>query len=116
MTINENSYNRVQINYTIRRNANDELIEKNTMINIRDDDPTEAMKLYKDLKSQLNGDLKASNAENANPADGKEANSLFSEDDQSCPECGAELKLRQGKNGSFYGCTNYPSCRFTKKA
>ena len=31
-----------------------------------------------------------------------------------CPRCGAELKLRHGKNGDFYGCTNYPKCTFTK--
>ena len=31
-----------------------------------------------------------------------------------CPRCGAELKLRNGSNGQFYGCSNYPKCRFTK--
>jgi hypothetical protein len=30
-----------------------------------------------------------------------------------CPRCGGQLVLRQGKYGSFYGCTNYPTCRFT---
>ena len=33
-----------------------------------------------------------------------------------CPRCGGQLKLRSGKYGNFYGCTNYPRCRFTKKA
>lgn len=32
----------------------------------------------------------------------------------SCPRCGAVLKLRNGKYGQFYGCSNYPKCRFTK--
>lgn len=32
-----------------------------------------------------------------------------------CPRCGRELVLRMGKYGSFYGCTGYPSCRFTRK-
>ncbi len=32
-----------------------------------------------------------------------------------CPECGGTLLLRQGPYGSFYGCSNYPSCRFTVK-
>ena len=32
-----------------------------------------------------------------------------------CPRCGSELVLRQGNNGSFYGCSNYPKCKFTKK-
>lgn len=31
-----------------------------------------------------------------------------------CPRCGGELKKRNGKFGEFWGCSNYPSCRFTK--
>ena len=30
-----------------------------------------------------------------------------------CPRCGGELVLRHGKYGSFYGCFNYPRCKFT---
>ena len=30
-----------------------------------------------------------------------------------CPKCGGELVLRKGKYGKFYGCSNYPKCRFT---
>ena len=30
-----------------------------------------------------------------------------------CPRCGGSLVLRQGKNGLFYGCSNYPKCRYT---
>ncbi len=30
-----------------------------------------------------------------------------------CPRCGAQLVLRKGKYGSFWGCSNYPKCRFT---
>lgn len=30
-----------------------------------------------------------------------------------CPRCNSELKLRNGKNGRFYGCSSYPRCRFT---
>lgn len=30
-----------------------------------------------------------------------------------CPRCNSELKLRSGKFGKFYGCSNYPRCRFT---
>lgn len=33
-----------------------------------------------------------------------------------CPRCGGELVLRKGNSGSFYGCSNYPKCKFTKKA
>lgn len=31
-----------------------------------------------------------------------------------CPRCGGELKLRNGKYGAFYACSNYPKCRFTR--
>lgn len=30
-----------------------------------------------------------------------------------CPRCNGELKLRNGKAGKFYGCSNYPRCKFT---
>lgn len=30
-----------------------------------------------------------------------------------CPLCGGTLKLREGKFGRFYGCSNYPTCRYT---
>lgn len=31
-----------------------------------------------------------------------------------CPKCGGELRERKGKFGAFYGCSNFPECRFTK--
>jgi len=30
-----------------------------------------------------------------------------------CPKCGSLLKERNGKYGSFLGCSNYPGCKFT---
>jgi len=30
-----------------------------------------------------------------------------------CPKCGGTLVLRNGKYGSFYGCSNYPKCKYT---
>ena len=30
-----------------------------------------------------------------------------------CPKCGGKLVQRSGRYGSFYGCSNYPKCRFT---
>lgn len=32
-----------------------------------------------------------------------------------CPYCKTPLVLRKGKYGSFYGCSNYPKCRYTQK-
>lgn len=31
-----------------------------------------------------------------------------------CEKCGAELVIRKGNKGSFYGCSNFPKCKFTK--
>lgn len=30
-----------------------------------------------------------------------------------CPRCGGNLILRSGKYGRFYGCSNYPRCKYT---
>lgn len=30
-----------------------------------------------------------------------------------CPKCNGELRLRDGKYNKFYGCSNFPKCRFT---
>lgn len=31
-----------------------------------------------------------------------------------CPRCGHNLILRNGKYGDFFGCSNYPNCKFTR--
>lgn len=33
---------------------------------------------------------------------------------KTCPLCGGKLVVRKGKSGYFYGCSNYPNCKFTK--
>lgn len=33
-----------------------------------------------------------------------------------CPECGGKLKFRRGKFGPFWGCENYPRCKYTAKS
>lgn len=32
-----------------------------------------------------------------------------------CPRCGGKLVERQGQYGKFYGCSNYPKCKFVLK-
>ncbi len=32
-----------------------------------------------------------------------------------CPKCGNILVKRKGKHGEFYGCSNFPNCRYTLK-
>lgn len=35
-------------------------------------------------------------------------------DPMTCPECGGKLRERNGRNGRFIGCSNYPECRYTR--
>lgn len=35
--------------------------------------------------------------------------------DQICPKCEGNLMIRNGKYGKFYGCSNFPRCKFTIK-
>lgn len=32
-----------------------------------------------------------------------------------CPKCGGNLSIKKGKYGIFYGCSNFPKCRYTKQ-
>ena len=32
-----------------------------------------------------------------------------------CPRCGGDLVLRNGQYGKFYGCSNYPRCKYILK-
>ena len=32
-----------------------------------------------------------------------------------CPRCGGKLVERNGQYGTFYGCSNYPRCKFILK-
>jgi len=34
--------------------------------------------------------------------------------DNLCPKCGGALIIKEGKYGKFYGCSNFPNCRFSK--
>ena len=33
---------------------------------------------------------------------------------EKCPYCGADLVLRNGRYGQFWGCSAYPKCKFTR--
>jgi DNA topoisomerase-1 len=35
---------------------------------------------------------------------------------ETCPQCGAPMKLRPGKRGFFLGCSKYPKCKGTREA
>ena len=34
---------------------------------------------------------------------------------EKCPKCGAPLIYKEGKNGQFIGCSNYPTCKYVHK-
>jgi len=36
------------------------------------------------------------------------------EEKEKCPKCGGDLIERRGKYGKFFGCSNFPKCRFIK--
>ena len=33
---------------------------------------------------------------------------------EACPDCDGDLLQREGKNGAFIGCSNYPTCAYTR--
>jgi DNA topoisomerase-1 len=35
--------------------------------------------------------------------------------DMKCEQCGADMVMRTGRFGSFYACSRYPECKFTKQ-
>jgi putative RecB family exonuclease len=35
-------------------------------------------------------------------------------EDDSCPRCDGVLRRREGRFGPFFGCSNFPPCRFTR--
>lgn len=36
-------------------------------------------------------------------------------DNNICPRCGGNLVMRNGKYSKFFGCSNYPKCKYTKQ-
>jgi DNA topoisomerase-1 len=34
---------------------------------------------------------------------------------EKCPQCGAELVIRQGRYGEFTSCSTYPKCKYIKQ-
>jgi len=41
-------------------------------------------------------------------------NNNFVPEEMRCPECKGILVRRIGRFGQFWGCSNFPNCRFTK--
>lgn len=52
--------------------------------------------------------------EKANEAEKKSFEIKSKPTGEKCPECGEELVFKKGRNGEFIGCSNFPTCKFTK--
>ncbi|HHT67547.1 MAG TPA: type I DNA topoisomerase [Erysipelotrichaceae bacterium] len=39
----------------------------------------------------------------------------FEETGEDCPKCGSPLVIKEGRNGPFVGCSNFPKCKYVKK-
>ena len=39
----------------------------------------------------------------------------FEETGEMCPVCGSPLVIKEGKNGTFVGCSNFPTCKYVQK-
>jgi len=98
----ENTFHKAQINFTVRRDKDNNVIDKNVMINVRTNEVSEAISVYNSLRQQLNGQL------DPNPTQGQLT--------EKCPNCGRNLVERKSKNGdTFLGCSGFrDGCRFTK--
>ena len=71
-----------------------------------------------DYYARLIDDAIAENSETVN-AHLRYVNEVVSQKDREvsrgyCPRCNGRLVLRKGKYGEFYGCSNYPDCKYTK--
>ena len=104
----ENNIHSTQINFTVRRDKENNIIDKNVMINVRTSDVTEAIGIYNELKRQLNGELEF------NPAQQSEINNQ-PESNKLCPQCNQVLVRRKGKDNKFFlGCSSFPKCKHTE--
>ena len=54
--------------------------------------------------------VQSTKTENSQKSYGKKS---LQKSNVTCPRCGAPMFLRNGKNGQFWGCSNYPECKMT---
>jgi len=113
-TINnlENSYNKIQINFTQDKTADGKIIKEGIMINIREDSVSKAYALYQELLRKIE-----KREEKPRKKVKKEKNEVKKEPEgietPTC-ECGNPMVLKNGKWGPFYSCSAYPICRLTR--
>jgi hypothetical protein len=118
---------KVQINGQIRTNAKNEIIEKSLLLNIREDNLFEAIKLFNQLHTRVSsGDNFFAAPLQSGQAEGipmieqepKEYSWPFETNDPApaCPLCNSRMVKRSGKNGEFFGCIKYSrGCKGTRQ-
>ena len=106
-----NEYQKVQLNETIDRAENGQVLRRSLMINIREESIEKAWKLYKELKKKIDG------KERQSKNDKQEKGEKESEENiPVCPECGIQMLPKQNskKGNWFWGCPNFPACKQTR--
>ena len=88
---------------TIKKYSTEEVITRDQMF------------LIADLISEYNIDSEEKRKEHVQNIREEKAKKKESIAEGICPECGGSLVERSGKYGKFYGCSNYPNCKFTQK-
>jgi hypothetical protein len=114
----DSTINKIQINSSVDTDQSGKVIKKSLLINIRCDLPSEAISLFQDLQSRLNGskitfDSNELRYEGLPFDEPVKAEQKAITATPTCPRCGKVLKQRSGARGSFYGC-NYPTCTYTQ--
>jgi len=115
MIINENGYNKTQLNSTVNLSPDGKVLSKSLMLNIRGETPEEVWKAYQELKGLIDSvNEKSEKKSGKNPGNKKRSA-------DNCSQCGGLLIEKQGiskKTGQpyhFFGCGNFPNCNFTKQ-
>lgn len=97
--------------HTISIQDSDDIINNDETINEIEEIITDVNQIKQD---EQNSDINNTVVEIKNNNQTKTSESLI------CPECGGELLLRTAKYGehtgeNFYGCSNYPKCKYIRK-
>ncbi|MBR2678320.1 MAG: NERD domain-containing protein [Bacilli bacterium] len=91
----------------------DRIIRSDELVSYIKNDVQQVQLIDRDGKKRMKDLAEAFKARNVS----KEVNyeDMFYLNDSVCPNCGGELIKRTGKYGEFYGCRNFPKCKYTKK-
>jgi len=86
-----------------------QLIKKFTLIQLQEDNTDIVEKI---LKNNIIDKKRRKN--HVKMIKEKIKNNIDKANEMVCPKCGSDLVERNGKYGTFKGCSNYPKCKYTK--